>query len=336
MQADHKIEGIHHITAITASAADNLAFYTRVLGLRLVKKTINFDDPYTYHLYYGDMYGTPGTILTFFPWEQLPPGRPGAGMVTSIAFAIAEDSIDFWRDRLSGHGVKVQVSDRFGQTVLRFNDQYGLGLELIGVPEPGATEVWQEGPVPAAESIKGFHSATQVTRKMDSTRFLLTDGMGMTHEGTEGGRHRFRMSDGPSPGRYYDLVVDADAAQGVQGAGSVHHIAFRTPTDEAQKAWQTLLRHRGLPVTPVRDRAYFRSIYFHEPGGVLFEIATDAPGFAIDETPAQLGLALKLPARYEPIRDVIERQLPPLYEDVWHPPAFSAAQEYYPTGRKIP
>lgn len=315
MQADHKIEGIHHITAITASAADNLAFYTRVLGLRLVKKTVNFDDPYTYHLYYGDADGTPGTILTFFPWEQLPQGRHGQGMVTAVAFAIAQDSIDFWRDRLNSHDIKVQASERFGQTVLRFSDPYGLGLELIGMPEPAGVSVWHDGPVPPARSIKGFHSATQTTSKIENTRRLLVETMGMTLEGTEGHRYRFRMSDGPSPGRYYDLVIDADAAQGMQGAGTVHHIAFRTPTDESQKAWQALLRHRGLPVTPVRDRAYFRSIYFHEPGGVLFEIATDAPGFAIDEIPAQLGLALKLPAQYEPIRDVIERHLPPLHED---------------------
>ncbi|RJQ80201.1 MAG: ring-cleaving dioxygenase [Desulfobacteraceae bacterium] len=306
------MKGIHHITAIAGSAAGNLAFYTQVLGLRLVKKTVNFDDPYTYHLYYGDAAGTPGTILTFFPWEHLPQGRPGPGMVTAMAFAIAKEAVDFWLNRLRDYKVEVQRSERFGEPVVRLNDPDGLGLELIGIPGPVATSAWESGPVPAAEAIKGFHSATQVVRNIDHTQALLAETMGMRPEGVEGKRHRFRMSQGLSPGGLYDLVVDAGAAGGLQGAGSVHHIAFRTPSDAAQAAWQSLLRQKGLHVTPIRDRAYFRSIYFHEPGGVLFEIATEAPGFAIDERPEHLGRALKLPPQYELMRGEIERHLKPL------------------------
>lgn len=312
MQATNPIEGIHHITAITSSAADNLAFYTRVLGLRLVKKTVNFDDPFTYHLYYGDAQGAPGTILTFFPWEQLPPGRPGAGMVTSLAFVIAEDSIAFWRERLRDFRIDVQTTERFGEPLLQFRDPCGLGLALIGLPCPAAGSVWRNGPVPGPQTIKGFHSATQVTGRIEPTRALLVETMDMTHQATEGNRHRFRMLNGQAPGRFYDLVADAEADNGMQGAGAVHHIAFRTPSDAAQKKWQALLRQKGLSVTPVTDRAYFRSIYFREPGGVLFEIATDAPGFAIDEAADNLGQSLKLPPRFETMRDAIESQLPRL------------------------
>jgi glyoxalase family protein len=312
MQNTLVLGGIHHITAITGSAAENLAFYTQVLGLRLIKKTVNFDDPYTYHLYYGDAVGRPGTALTFFPWQHLPPGRPGPGMVTAIAFAIEKGALDYWWKRLRRFGLDVREDQRFGDPLLQFKDPDGLGLELIGTDQPATVSVWEIGPVPPSESIKGFHSATQSAGALDASRSLLSGPMGMTAAGVEGDRHRFKISQGPSAGIYYDLIADQGTPKGEMGSGSVHHIAFRTPDDESQKQWQALLRQRGLAVTPVRDRSYFRSIYFHEPGGVLFEIATDGPGFTIDEPVEHLGQSLKLPPQYEPIREAIESRLPPL------------------------
>jgi glyoxalase family protein len=316
MQNPLMIGGIHHITAITGSAADNLSFYNQLLGLRLIKKTVNFDDPYTYHLYYGDAVGTPGTALTFFPWEHLPQGRPGTGMVTAVAFVTARSALDFWWDRLRSFHVAVGATERFGDPVLQFKDPDGLGLELIGLDEPSTVSVWQNGPVPAAEAIRGFHSATESTGHIATSRALLVGLMKMTPEGVEGNRHRFRITDRHTPGRFYDMVMDENTPKGEMGTGSVHHIAFRTPTEEAQTGWQSLLRQNGFSVTPVRDRSYFRSIYFHEPGGVLFEIATDGPGFTIDETPERLGHALKLPPQYEPMRKTIEGRLPRLEKSV--------------------
>ena len=306
---NHPISGIHHITAVAASAAENYRFYTRVLGLRLVKKTVNFDDPYTYHLYYGNETGRPGTILTFFPWEQAAPGTPGSGMVSAIAFAVPRRSMGLWRQRLGKAGIAVQTSERFGEPVVRFKDPHGLPLELIGTPAR-AGMIGQEPHQDTA--ITGFHSATMLLTRIDATRSILVEGMGMTPVKQEGGRYRFSMADPAAPGHLLDVQVDPSAPPGRPGGGTVHHIAFRTRDSREQQAWRQRLGQRGLSVTDVRDRKYFQSIYFSEPGGVLFEIATDPPGFAVDEEPRQLGRALKLPVRYEPLRQRIEARLPPL------------------------
>ena len=312
MKQPNPISGIHHITAIASSARENLAFYEQLLSLRLVKKTVNFDDPTTYHLYYGDAHGTPGTILTFFPWERLPAGRSGAGMVTAIAFAISQDSVKYWVRRLHESGIAARQSQRFGEPVVSFADPHGLPLELIGVAYPGASTRWANSPVPPAHAIAGFHSATTLLNRMEPTCSLLMESMGMILQGSENNRHRFKTADDRSPGHFYDVVVDPGAEIGRPGGGTVHHIAFRTESDEQQLAWQQLLRADGLAVTPVRDRKYFRSIYFHEPGGVLFEIATDPPGFSVDESVDELGLSLQLPDQYELHRADIEKDLPDL------------------------
>lgn len=324
MNSHPRISGIHHITAIASSARENLAFYEQLLGLRLVKKTVNFDDPTTYHLYYGDAHGSPGTILTFFPWERLPGGKPGAGMVTAVAFAVARNAIDYWLKRLQANAVATKQTERFGDPVIAFTDPHGLPLELVGVSQPIASAQWENSAIPAAQAITGFHSATTLLKRLDPTRTLLIESMGMVLGGSEANRYRFKMTDERSAGHLYDVVVDPAAESGRPGGGTVHHIAFRTPTDEEQLIWQKTLRADEVAVTPVRDRKYFRSIYFNEPGGVLFEIATDPPGFSVDESPDALGLSLQLPDQYEPQRSDIENQLPDLesldFIHRFHPP----------------
>ena len=315
MNENPKFRGIHHITAITSSAAENLAFYENVLGLRLVKKTVNYDDPYTYHLYYGNSSGAPGTILTFFPWENLPLGEAGAGMVASFAFSIPMGSVDYWRKRLIARGVETTVGQRFGDRLIQFDDPHGLSLELIETPAVHSTLNRSSNPKSAAHGIVGFHSATALLRSLDETQSLLVNLMGMELHDTEDNRYRFKMKNNASFGHFYDLVIDAQAEDGRQGAGTVHHIAFRTPTDAEQEYWQKSIMDKGFSVTPIRDRKYFKSIYFHEPGGVLFEIATDAPGFTLDEPYESLGRDLKLPDQYEPIRNEIEGRLPKLQVD---------------------
>lgn len=312
MKKDMTVTGIHHITAVTSSAAENLAFYEKILGLRLVKQTVNFDDPFTYHLYYGDANGSPGTILTFFPWEKLPRGTPGAGMVTAIAFAISRQSIDFWTQRIEAQAIRIEKSDRFGDPVLRFADPHGLPIELIGASDPPTTAHWPEGPIAKAHAITGFHSATITVNRLEDNDTLLRDVMAMTLTEQEHHRYRFRMDAIEAPGHFLDVVHDPQAPVGRPGGGTVHHIAFRTENDASQLWWQALLRKSDVGVTDVRDRKYFRSIYFHIPAGVLFEIATDPPGFTVDESASALGSTLKLPAQYETMRPDIERRLPPL------------------------
>ncbi|MCG6892991.1 MAG: VOC family protein [Desulfobacteraceae bacterium] len=312
MTTEKKISGIHHITAVASSAAENLRFYENDLGLRLVKQTVNFDDPFTYHLYYGDAEGSPGTILTFFPWQNLPQGRTGAGMVTAINFAVPQRSMDFWAGRLRSRHIPFQTAERFGEPLIRFADPHGLPLELTGVEITASVEHWADGPVAKAHAIAGFHSATATLRSLGDSRSLLTDLMGMRLEKQEGNRYRYAMADPASAGTFYDIVVDPDTPAGRPGGGTVHHIAFRTADDAAQASWQSALRTAGVPVTEVRDRNYFRSIYFHAPERVLFEIATDPPGFGVDEPVARLGESLKLPTQLEPMRTDIESSLPPL------------------------
>jgi glyoxalase family protein len=315
MKTNSRISGIHHITAIASSASENLAFYQNVLGLRLVKKTVNFDDPYTYHLYYGDATGAPGTIITFFPWENLPRGKSGAGMVTSIAFSIPMGSVGYWRQRLNGHGIRTLEDKRFGDQIIQFADPDGLCLELIVTPTLGSTSIRSRNSDLSAHRIVGLHSASAKLKSLQETRSLLVNFMGMALHDKEGNRYRFKMKRDDSIGQFYDVVVDEQAENGRQGGGTVHHIAFRTPTDGEQKYWQQSLMDNGFSVTPIRDRKYFKSIYFHEPGGVLFEIATDPPGFTADEPYESLGRDLKLPDQYEPVRSEIEGRLPELKSD---------------------
>jgi glyoxalase family protein len=313
-----KISGIHHITAVTSSAAENLAFYETILGLRLIKRTVNFDDPHTYHLYYGDARGAPGTILTFFPWEDLPQGKPGAGMVTAIAFAVPKASMAFWKQRMESAGIRIKRDERFGEPVIQFTDPHGLPLELIGTARPPASTYWQGSNLPEVQAITGFHSATATLNTLEPVAGLLKDVMGMAISGQEQDRYRFSMDNPQAPGHFFDTAIDPQAPPGGPGHGTVHHIAFRTENDTTQANWQTILRRFGLGVTDVRDRKYFRSVYFRSPGGVLFEMATDPPGFGVDETLTGLGASLQLPAEYEPMRTEIEKRLPPLRTEKFH------------------
>ncbi len=314
--ASTQLPGIHHISAICSDPQRNLDFYTGLLGLRLVKKTVNFDDPGTYHLYYGDGLGTPGSIMTFFAWLLPPlvsaPARQGAGQVTATPFCIPAQSVDYWVDRLAAASVPFDgPHERFDETVLSFSDPDGLALELVARPGSELRAAWREGPAPEAHAIRGFAGATLCSKLAETTARLLTEQMGFRELGQEGSRRRFQVGEGADVAMI-DLHCEPEAASGRMGIGAVHHIAWRTPSDEAQEYWRRLLAAAGLSVTDIRDRNYFKSIYFREPGGVLFEIATEAPGFTADEAPEQLGAQLKLPGWLEPRRNWIEAQLPPL------------------------
>jgi glyoxalase family protein len=319
-----RIGAIHHITAIASSAAENLVFYEQVLGLRLVKQTVNFDDPFTYHLYYADAVGSPGTIMTFFPWQGVPAGRAGAGMVVAIAFSAPAQSMTYWHDRLTDKGIEVEHDRRFDQPVLKFKDPHGLMLELIGVTSSPSAFPWPQSLVTPGQGLLGFHSATVLLNSLNDTQDLLSGIMGMAHYQKEHNRYRFQMREARSPGHYLDVLVDPQAVRGRSGAGTVHHIAFRAQTDQEQLFWRDRLVQARFQVTEIIDRKYFKSIYFREPGGVLFEIATDPPGFAVDEPLEKLGMSLKLPSRYEAIRAEIAKSLP-LLRAAEALPGFSAS-----------
>ncbi|QRG05428.1 ring-cleaving dioxygenase [Xanthobacter dioxanivorans] len=303
--------GLHHVTAIAGPAARNLDFYTRALGLRLVKKTVNFDDPGTYHFYFGDAAGQPGSILTFFPWEHAGQGRAGVGEAQETAFRIPEASVGFWSTRLLSLGLAPDLPEkRFGATVIGFKDPDGMRLALVGVPGIEAEAAWDGGEVPAEHAIRGLHSVTLLLKEAGATAALLTDVFGFAEVGREGTRIRY-AAPGDAIGGIVDIREAGDFLSGRQGRGSVHHIAFRAADDATQAAMaERVATQHGLHVTGQRDRTYFRSVYFREPGGVLFEIATDDPGFAVDEAPESLGAALKLPAQYEAHRAEIEAVLP--------------------------
>ncbi len=291
------IPGIHHVTAICGPPQNNVTFFTGILRQHLVKRTVNFDAPDTYHLYYGDAAGAPGTILTFFPFANAAPGRAGPGMAQAFAYAVPK--ADF--DRLAGIVAAEGPVDRFGQRVLTLRDPDGAPVELV--EDAGAPDA------------HGFHSVTLWERDPDPTARLLTEVFGYTAAGTETlpGSERLRFAaPGSERGNLIDILRTEDAPRGIPGAGTIHHIAFRARSNEEQKDWQDRLAAWGRPTTPVMDRQYFNAIYFREPGGVLFEIATDPPGFAVDEDPASLGQALKLPPQHEPLRAELERILPPL------------------------
>jgi glyoxalase family protein len=304
--------GIHHITAMAGDAQANLDFYTRVLGLRLVKRTVNFDDPATYHLYFGDHDGTPGTILTFFPWgAKSLHGRIGTGQVSATAFAIPSSSLSFWADRLKRLDIATRTAQRFDENVLELRDRDGVAIELVAAAGTESTPGWSNGDVRPEHAIRGFHSASLSLAGYERTARLLTDILGFTAGGNANNRFRFAVA-GTGMGSRLDLVCEPGRMRGSMGVGVVHHIAFRAADDAAQLALRERLVDAGHDVTPVLDRHYFKSIYFREPGGVLFEIATDPPGFAIDESPAELGTHLKLPPWLERHRSEIEKHAAPL------------------------
>ena len=306
------MSGIHHVTAISGAAERNLDFYTRVLGLRLVKKTVNFDDPGTYHLYYGDAQGQPGTILTFFPWAHAAQGRLGVGETQETAFRVPAAAIGYWTHRLVEQGVPHALEKRFGETVLTFTDPDGMRFALVGVAGAEHETAWGRE-IPVEHAIRGFHGVTLLLAKTDPTAAIL-DVLGFREVARDGALRRF-SADVPLGG-HLDIREAGDFLRGRQGRGSVHHVAFRAADDAAQAAMVEKLTAQGMQVTGQKDRNYFRSVYFREPGGVLFEIATDDPGFAVDEPAESLGQALKLPRFLEPRRAELEAKLPPLGEPV--------------------
>jgi glyoxalase family protein len=305
------ITGLHHVTAIASDPQRTLDFYVGLLGLRFVKRTVNFDDPASYHFYFGDARGTPGTILTFFAWPGARRGIRGTGQIEAPAFAIPPDSIGYWLDRFKEHHVPAEKTlARFGEEVLRFADPDGLAIELIASISSAGFEPWADSTVPVEHSPRGFHGVSIALEGYEQTATLLTETFG--YRLVERLNNRFRLA-APSEagaGRIVDLLCRPDGSPGRVAAGSVHHIAFRARDDAEQLVWRERLVDLGYNVTPVIDRTYFHSIYFREPGGVLFEIATDPPGFTLDESLEELGDQLRLPPWLEPTRSQVEEVLP--------------------------
>jgi glyoxalase family protein len=308
------ILGLHHVTAVASDPQTNVDFYAGVLGQRLVKKTVNFDDPSTYHLYYGDGVGSPGTVMTFFPRQSVRRGALGSGQTHTTAFAVPEHSLDFWRQRLEQSSVRSQDVERFGAPGLAFVDTDGLQLELLARARPDdRREPWNGSSVPAEQAIRGFDSVTLLHADGIATERVLVEAMGFRKVAVDGNRARYESGSGGS-GTFVDLLHDPDAARGRVAGGSVHHIAFRVADDDAQATWRKRLFDAGHPTTEVKDRMYFHAIYFREPGGVLFELATDNPGFATDESVDELGTGLRLPPWMESDRRRIEHTLPSLVD----------------------
>ena len=307
------LNGVHHVTAITSDAQRNVDFYAGLLGLRLVKKTVNFDDPQSYHLYYGDGRGTPGTILTFFVWPGAGRGRVGSGEPSRVAFEVPAGSLSQWRRRLSEAGLEVKENGAvFGGGTISFADPDGMQVELIESDTSRDVEIWRGGQVGADAAIRIIAGVTLTRPARASSDELYTKKLGFREVDAEGGRRRFVAGDGAAAS-FIDVVEPETAGHGRMGAGTIHHLAFRTPDDATQVEWLGKLTGLGLHVSPVMDRNYFHSIYFREPSGILFEIATDGPGFAVDEAPEGLGESLKLPAQYERARTQLEAILPPIH-----------------------
>ena len=311
MTNDHAL-GIHHVTAIAGDPQRNVDFYAGVLGLRMVKRTVNFDDPTTYHFYYGDETGTPGSILTFFPWPGARAGRAGAGQVSVTSLAIPPGALAYWLERLVQHGVAFEgPTSRFDERVLSFKDPDGLLVELVAHGGTAGGAGWGGGGVPAEAAIRGVHSVTLWVNGAAPTASTLVDTLGFREVARDGNVTRYEAGAG-GPGTYVDVRDVGGFLRGIGGAGTVHHVAFRAATDEAEEGLAARVTAAGLQITPMIDRQYFHSMYFREPGGVLFELATDAPGFLVDEPLASLGESLQLPPQYEPRRAQIERALLPV------------------------
>lgn len=311
---ENRILGLHHITAIAGDAQRNYGFYTKTLGLRMVKKTVNFDDPQTYHFYFGDGVGSPGTILTFFPWPRVKQGKNGAGMATEIGYSVPEGSLDFWKKRFEKLDVRHDmIGERFGEKHLSFQDPDGLQLTLIETKKKDNRKGWETPEVKADVALKGFHTVTLTLNGINATAEILTDVFGYKAAKTEGHLHRFQ-TDTVENAAMVDLLESSGTQRGINAGGTNHHVAFRVKDEETLMAFREKVMQKGLQITEKINRDYFFSLYFREPGGVLFEIATDNPGFATDETVEELGSGLKLPSRYESLREQIEKALPELHQ----------------------
>jgi glyoxalase family protein len=306
-----RVNGLHHITAIAGPAQENLDFYAGVLGMRLVKKSVNQDDPGTYHLFYADAEGHPGSDLTFFPWAQMAPPRMGHGLATEVGLEIPPGSLEYWRSRLEKYGAQLGAAEtRFGEKTLPVVDPHGLRLALVeSAARPRPFTPWDGGPVPGERQIRGLYGAQVWERRAAVTEAFLTGILGFQTLGSENGWTRYGFEDAAG---VIDVRETPDVRPGAWGVGSVHHLAWRVEDDEQQLAVRAQLEEVGVHPTPVIDRFWFHSVYFREPGGVLFELATDGPGFAVDEDPAHLGEALVLPPWLEPSRGEIEAVLPTL------------------------
>jgi glyoxalase family protein len=300
--------GIHHVTALAGNPAGNVAFYTRVLGLRLVKQTVNFDATHIWHLYYGDTQGSPSTLMTFFPWPGITSGKEGSGLTTKSSFSVPREGIGWWSDRLSKLEIPNTLSDD-GQEIT-FRDSDGMQLSVVAT-DADARSGWDGvGSIPQEFAVRGLHSVTLSQRVMDPTSDLLVSDLGMTHAKDTDSGATFTMGDGGSGAQVE--VLGGVLERGLQAGGTVHHVAFRAPDLATMESWRQELTSRGIAVTEILDRQYFKSIYFREPGGVLFEIATDSPGFDIDEPLLELGKKLRLPPWLEPSREQIADSLPDL------------------------
>jgi len=305
------IPGIHHVTCITKDVQKCTDFYVGVLGLRFIKKSINQDLPDTYHIYFGDYLGTPGTAMTFFGWPTWPRQKAGSGQVTTVSFAVPAGALDFWSSRLKKLGVDHRRTSRFDAGAIVLRDADGIELELVGQASDDRWKPWHESPVDRDHAIRGFHSVTLTVAESAATLDLLTSTMGFRKGRKEGNRTRLETGAG-GPHSVVDVVESPEGPVGEESVGTIHHVAWRTPDAEAQVSWRELLMRSGRNVTPVIDRWYFKSIYFREPGGVLFEIATDGPGFTVDEPPEKLGATLSLPPWFQVRRDQLDEILPPI------------------------
>lgn len=307
---ENRILGLHHITAIAGDAKRNFDFYSKVLGLRFIKKTVNFDDPGTYHFYFGDEVGSAGTILTFFPWgEGIQQGRKGAGMATEIGYSVPKGSLGFWQERFEKYNVIYnKPAEKFGEKYLTFLDPDGLKLELIESKTEDERKPWETDEVKADVATRGFHNVTLTLNSIKATAAILTEIFGYKLIEQDVNRYRY-ATDAVENAAIIDLVELADEKHGHVANGSVHHVAFRVKNDEILMYFREKIEAFGLSITPQIDRQYFHSLYFREPGGVLFELATENPGFMIDETLEELGKNLKLPAQYEGNRAEIEAHL---------------------------
>jgi glyoxalase family protein len=309
---ENRILGIHHITAIAGYAKRNYDFYTKVLGFRFIKKTVNFDDPKTYHFYFGDEVGSPGTILTFFPWEGVPRGKQGSGMATEIGYSVPERSLGFWTQRLKEYYVNItSTGTRFGEDYIAFEDPDGLPLTLIIPKTTDGRKPWETDEVKADVATRGFHSITLTLTSVKETASVLTDIFGYEFLGQDGNRYRY-TTDAVETASIVDLIDAPNEKRTGNAGGTIHHVAFRVKDENVLMEFRAKVLAKGLNITEKIDRNYFFSLYFREPGGVLFEIASDTPGFSIDEPVSELGKNLKLPAQYESHRKQIEAALPSL------------------------
>lgn len=309
---EHLVTGLHHVTAIAGDPRENLEFYTRVLGLRLVKRSVNQDAPDTYHLFYADGEGRPGTDLTFFPLPGRAPARRGAGHPVEVGYSVPEGALGFWGERLSAAGMEVgDPVARFGELTLEIRDPHGLALFLTETADPLETAPWEASPVPGAMQLRGLHSVRLLVRDLGPSQRMLSAGMGFRLLGEKDGWHRFEAGEG-GPGRRVDVAVAEEGRSGSRGVGGIHHVAFRVGTDRELLEARRRVQEHGASPTSLIDRFWFHSVYFQEPGGVLFELATEGPGFSVDEEPDRLGERLVLPPWLEPKRDRIEAALPGL------------------------